>query len=69
MKMLHTNTTKHIDGMIELTILVYGKVDREYTFLLNSQFDVDKFIAFYRRGAFGRAINHLKKVAIKESKR
>jgi len=69
MKMLHTSTVKHPDGTLELTIIVYGKVDREYTFLLNTQFDVDKFVAYYRRGAFGRAINHLKKSALKEIKR
>lgn len=69
MKMLLTSTVKQPDGLTELTIMVYGKVDREYTFILNTQYDVDKFVTFYRKGAYGRAMNHLKKTSLKEVKR
>jgi hypothetical protein len=69
LRMLHVSTVKQCDGLIELTIIVYGKVDREYTFILNDQYNVDKFVTFYRKGAYGRAINHLKKTSLKEIKR
>lgn len=59
----HLNTSKDCFGVFEVTVKINGK-DKEYTFLLGSQYDVDEFNRLYTYHK-GLALNWLKKVAIR----
>jgi hypothetical protein len=65
MKLTHLSTSIDCFGIHEVTVRVDGKKD--YTFPLRSEYEVDEFLEEMKHRP-GKALNWLKKVAIKDGK-
>ena len=63
--LIHLSTVRDFCGVFEVTVLVNN--NKEYTFCLGSQYDVEEFQRLTLHHP-GKALNYLKKVRIKDVK-
>ena len=63
MTLQHLSTVRDCFGVFEVTVKINGK-DKEYTFPLRSQFDVDEFDRLFTHHK-GKALNWLKNNCIR----
>lgn len=62
MKMIYESVTKNTNGIIDVSVLIQTKdsLFKRYSYSLRSYFFFKKFLSFYNKKYYGRALQVLK---------
>jgi hypothetical protein len=67
LKMVHVSTIRNFDGLLDFTVFTTG--DKEYTFVLKSERDAKQGESLIKHKHYGKAMNFLKKVCVREEEK
>ena len=66
MHLLHLSTVKYPDNSLEVTVRVFNKKTKDYTFYLTSEWALRQFLKHYKQESWCKALNVLKDFNRKE---
>jgi hypothetical protein len=67
MRLIHKFTSRQ-DGLIEVIVTIINKEPKDYTYVIGSEFALNRFQFFSKRKLYGRALNVLKEFNIAEGR-